>query len=93
VEERTIDLESIRAEEAAATPGPWEWDTGAEPWQRYRLMSMSPPAEVVAVGWDGEGNESMTISAADMAFIAHARSAIPLLLAEIDRLSALLSPP
>lgn len=81
-----LDLELIKDRLNAATPGMWEWDTGAEPWQRYRLTSVCPPDEIITVGWDGEGNQSMTVSGVNVSFIAHARTDIALLVQEVERL-------
>ena len=86
-----INIEAIKALCAAVTPGLWEWDSGIEPWQRYRLTSASLLAEVITVGWDGEGNESMTVAPADMSFIARSRTLVPALVAEVDRIRAELS--
>jgi hypothetical protein len=86
MEKRMMDLQPIIEAEVDATPGPWEWDTGDDEWQRYRLNAHNPISHVIEIGYDGKGEQSMTISDADMKFIALARTAIPEMIAEIQRL-------
>ena len=75
----SLDLDPIKAREAAATPGPWK---------------VVDPGYRVAVD-DGTGflvaNTFMAPSSRDLPdarFIAHARTDVPALLAEVERLRA-----
>lgn len=72
-----LDVEAIKAREAAATKGPW--------WQgpHYRCDVDSPVGNVRSFAVFTEQAER------DAEFIAHARTDIPALLAEINRLRAL----
>lgn len=74
--------QEIRAREQAATPGPWESD-GAEIYGTLGGVLMIDL-------WVGEtlDIDNQEQSNADAAFIAAARSAVPVLLAEVDRLRA-----
>lgn len=73
----SIDLDAIRAREAAATPGPW-FDDGQE-------IYTESEHDWVAETLDIDNPKS---TAANAQFIAHAREDIPGLLAEVDRLRA-----
>lgn len=77
------DIAAIEARLAAATPGPWEWDGDAEPWQRHRLWAPKSCAEVIVPGFDGEGVEAMAASDADAALIANTPTDLAALLAEV----------
>ncbi len=74
--------QEIRAREQAATPGPWQSD-GAEIYGTLGGVLMIDL-------WVGEtlDIENQQRSNADAAFMADARSAVPELLAEVDRLRA-----
>ncbi|MFJ9112958.1 hypothetical protein [Streptomyces sp. NPDC102283] len=74
--------QEIRTREQAATPGPWESD-GAE---IYGTLGGVLMVDL----WVGEtlDVEDQERSNADAAFMADARSAVPELLAEVDRLRA-----
>ena len=80
------DIATIRERWSNATIGPWEWDTNACEWQRYRLWRPIGCHEVIVVTYDGQGNESMNVSNADAIAIAAAPTDIATLLAEVDRL-------
>lgn len=80
------DIAAIRERWSNATIGPWEWDTNAYEWQRYRLWRPIGCHEVIVVTYDGQGNESMNVSNADAVAIAAAPTDIATLLAEVDRL-------
>jgi hypothetical protein len=101
-----LDLDAIRAAEAAATPGPWEarWAEPADEPERFaaairlsiehdaegdtastawRLIATEVPEdEWLNLGFMGNGSSS----AANTAFIAGARSWVPALVAEVERL-------
>lgn len=68
-------LAAIRARDAAATPGPWE----ADDWEIY-----GPDQSV----WVGEtcDSDDWNKSCANAEFIAHARTDVRDLLAEVERL-------
>jgi len=78
-------IAAIKGRLAAATPGEWEWDTGAESWQRYRLRSVVGCSEVIVPGYDGEGTESMTISEGDADLIANAPTDLQHLLSLVEQ--------
>lgn len=86
----TLDLDAIEARCNAATPGPWEISYGCEEESRYRWRAVGPPHEVVEndAGYDDGSAESA--SEDDAKFIAHARTDVPLLIAEVRRLRAAL---
>ena len=80
-------LAEIRARAEKATPGPWKWHT-SNSWRRLkrddRGISQSVSEPFVA----RDGHPDLDINEPDMQFIAHARTDIPFLLAEIERLRA-----
>ncbi|MFR9794274.1 hypothetical protein ACL07V_37570 [Streptomyces sp. MB22_4] len=78
-----LDLDAIEARANAATPGPWTTDG----WEIYQGDGNSAPDLMKWVGetcraddYDGSQN--------DAAFIAHARTDVPAMAAEIRRLRA-----
>lgn len=75
----SIDLDAIRARCEAASPGPWRATNG---------LLASIVAEV-GCGWFVETDigGSSRLAAYDAAFIAHARTDVPALLAEVERLA------
>lgn len=80
-----IDLDAIEARCAAATPGPWE-SGGSTPtpgevwvWEETGHHPGDPDAPDTRIA---------SCSAADGAFIAHARTDVPALVAEVRRLRA-----
>ncbi len=73
------NLEHTKALEAAATPGPWEIIGGGE-----FLMPLA-----ISVG---VGSADVSLRDADAEFIAHARTAVPALVAAVERVQALHSP-
>lgn len=83
-----IDREAIRARVEKATPGPWR----SEPTSNdYAILF--PDGSGVALVWDwSENGEKTPEAVANADFIAHARTDIPALLAEVDRLREALKP-
>jgi hypothetical protein len=111
-----LDLEAIRAREAAATKGPWAWGRligdQAGDYVVWHHRGEAETTEHPAVGHSGKGpqrtyvgnvgsviqpvikadvsdvfaNQVFETESADAAFIAHARTDIPALLAELARL-------
>jgi len=94
-----LDLEAIRKREQAATPGPWQYDEGQTPFYNDAegrscgglgngLWSVFADLE------DGDEGDTYTIfeqgPKADALFIAHARTDIPALLAELTTTRAML---
>lgn len=91
-------LVEIKARAAKATEGPWEWfaedgpskyfpgdsglrKVGGEPWKDYVLTGDAVGA--AGSGWINAEQE-------DMEFIAHARTDVPDLVAEVEKLRAAL---
>lgn len=83
-----LDLAEIRRRWAAATPGPWEWDTQTGEWTRYRLWRVKGCADVIIPTYDGEGSQSMLVSHADAAALAAAPADIAAIFAELERLTS-----
>lgn len=74
------DLDAIRARVEAATPGPWfAWSRGVG-W----LIGLDPDANQCIPG----GFRTDIAREADAEFIAHARTDVPALLAEVEQLRA-----
>ena len=87
-----MNLEAIEKRCEAATPGPWTWEeTEAEKagkdWGDIGKTLNAPKGRNVlnAFGYDAS---YVNVSDADAEFIAHARSDIPALIAEVKRLNA-----
>lgn len=76
----TLDLEAIKAREAAAAPGPWYVDRGGEFDDPYYSIS--------GVCRDRYGDNSLMVGSdkPTAEFIAHARTDVPELVAEVERL-------
>lgn len=77
-----LDLDAIKARAEAATEGPWE---------AHALDGFEWSVDRIGDNDDDSGNEVATVwvTGADAAFIAHARTDVPMLLAELERLRAL----
>ena len=97
----TLDLEPIKAREAAAVKGPWT--NGSRPDDKHMgkivargyVENPNIAGAVVAATWDHQHaivyvglTRQQTIDNAE--FIAHARQDIPALIAEVERLRAAL---
>ena len=100
----TLDLDAIKARVAAATPGPWEWVCEAHCGVEHRSQEIpacrnaqydwfalrsndAPVLEHWATYADDSG---LSVGPADATFIARARSDIPALIAEVERLRGVL---
>lgn len=91
--ERTLDLEAIRKRVDDATPGPWIADVDSD-------RTQIGPQDGVNDPYDGglpytrrpivENAVKRGGRLEDFHFIAHAREDVPLLIAEVERLTALL---
>lgn len=80
-----LDLDAIEARAKAATPAPWQTDQSELSHPRGWDIS----AEASKYGYiasDGEGYQGAVAEEADAEFVAHARTDIPVLVAEIRRL-------
>lgn len=79
----TLDIEQIKARAEAATPGPWSY---------YKTISgdylIELPADDGAPLAHIHLHQGKDEQGRNAAFIAHARTDIPLLIQEIDRLQA-----
>ena len=74
------ELAAIEARCRAATPGPWMFAP---------LVNVdSPSGEVVGIDWTTCDTADLLLRDADGAFIAHARTDVPDLCAEVRRLTA-----
>lgn len=87
----SIDLAAIRARCEAATPGPWHFDPNS---MHNFIIENDEYEAVVSIdpGMEDDFDDSIDISEGDGNFIVAARTDIPLLLAEIERLRALVGP-
>ncbi|KSU80771.1 hypothetical protein AS032_08285 [Rhodococcus qingshengii] len=82
-----MDVEHTKALEQKATAGPWEWD--GDDW-----LITSRGGPVVVPGNETPPNvvQRLMVKPEDMAFIADARSAVPALVAAVERVRALHTP-
>jgi hypothetical protein len=97
----TLDLDAIKARCEAATPGPWEWDrddeglvsqsvTDTEHGEFGTILARYP--RLVATGYPcKEGTGFPDYDGPNGRFIAHARTDVPALVAEVERLRAALN--
>lgn len=75
-------LARIKERAEKATPGGWEWDEGDPGALMARFPDQDDPAVEALV------NVGRVVRRVDAEFIAHARSDVPWLLAEVERLAA-----
>ena len=93
----SLDLDAIKARAEAATPGPWNLDS--TDWAKKSpsgirwIADSSVPQAVVWVTpepWDWENDDSdddeIAQMVTDATFVAHARTDVPALIAEVERL-------
>lgn len=82
-----IDLDAIKARAAKATPGPWQ----QEAWRvSGHVPGCRPNGEILAECYIRAGaHTGHQLDIANAEFIAHARTDVPALVAEVDRLNAL----
>ena len=95
------ELQAIRERCGKAAPGPWEWkdirpgSSEKEGWQGAESLCQSKDLKndylLLATEYPDEPVPYIDGSPEDMAFIAHARTDVPALLAEIDRLQVTLA--
>ena len=85
--ERIAELEALCN---AATPGPWIWESSRG--DRVRLWTKPSGDFVVEIGRKPGGWTYFDMTEDDAGFIAHARTALPELLAQVRRLRAMIKP-
>lgn len=86
-----VDVEHTKALEAAATPGPWSADHRTDSDHDWAFADIT----YVDPRWEGLGPQMLgyvDLDEADAEFIAHARTALPALVAAVERVQALHSP-
>lgn len=83
---KALDLDAIRARVDAATEGPWEWSANSD--DRFFVTGGGEGAAVNIEVDSHDGNWSMSRQRmqADAQFIATARTDVPALLDEVERL-------
>ncbi len=82
--EPELDLEPIKAREAAATPGPWESKRGDD---HCEQKIVGPGERMLFVQSWKDGHAELTREVRnDCLFIAHARADVPALVREVERL-------
>ena len=72
-----------------ATAGPWKWWT-SNSWRRLKRDSLGITQNVLEPYVCRDGHPDLSISEEDMDFIAAARTAVPELVAEVERLREVL---
>jgi hypothetical protein len=86
------ELQAIRARAEAATPGPWTEGAGKVAGGETReLVIGADNRTIIAMAYGGFGHPTPDCTRADRAFIAAARTDVPALLAEVDRLREILT--
>jgi hypothetical protein len=90
-----LDIETIKAREQVATPGPWGTKASLSK-DVFQAADVAITADRVAIGemWEGCPGPGdlpyIRFAAANAEFIAHARTDLPELVAEVERLRAAL---
>ena len=85
------ELAAIKARAEAATPGPWTTGAGKVEGGQVRELVIAPNDDViVAIAYGGFGNP-VDRTTEDRTFIAHARTDVSELIAEVERLRALIA--
>jgi hypothetical protein len=83
------ELQAIRARAEAATPGPWTEGVGKVAGGETRELVIGADGRtIIAMAYGGFGHPTPDCTREDRAFIAAARTDVPALLAEVDRLKA-----
>lgn len=78
-----LDLSAIKERYEAAAPGPWKWNADDDMYRCDGLYTGRVPVIWHDQGW-------VAVELADAEFVAHARTDVPALVAEVERLRALL---
>jgi hypothetical protein len=81
----TVDIEKMKALALAATPSPWQWWTSNS---TLRLTAFGGRDGGVLSAYSSLGHADIACSVTDQAFIAACRTAVPELIAEVERLRA-----
>lgn len=83
------ELQAIRTRAEAATPGPWTEGAGTVAGGEVRELVIGPDGRtIIAMAYGGFGHPMPDCTREDRAFIAAARTDVPALLAEVERLRA-----
>lgn len=80
------ELQAIKARAEAATPGPWTTGAGKINGETRELVIAPNDDVIVAIAYGGFGNP-VDRTTEDRTFIAHARTDVPALIAEVERLT------
>lgn len=94
-----IDLDAIKARAEAATTGPWTFENGEYSGKNWMIGSLFCGADDVGDGWTVHITTDHVHASqlygggasADAAFIAAARTDVPALVAEVERLTLALN--
>lgn len=76
-----MNIEEIKAREQAATPGPWMVDTDEQ-----TVIAVTADFQHIVVDYSMKNLSAWGKCLPDVYFIAHARTDIPALIAEVERL-------
>lgn len=82
-----LDLDALRELCAAATEGPWTWSGVYLEGGPSGYRDVISPGDVKCGSYCQGGTSVVEIASADADFIAAARSAVPALIAEVERLT------
>lgn len=77
-----MDIKKLREICEKATPGPWEWQYS----EKWGTIVFNDTLGVITAYTNERGNPDITIAEEDLEFIAAARTALPELLDEVERL-------
>lgn len=81
-----LDLDAIEARANAATEGPWHVVTAWTDYVAYQVTDDGEAASMNCYGGSGAMNTGLGVIEDDAEFIAHARTDVPALVAEVRRL-------
>ena len=88
-----MDVEHTKALEAAATPGPWATTPpNSNSGWLGNYWSIGTEVDGLLERFTGDSGGALDNTQADAAFIAHARTAVPALVAAVERVQALHTP-
>jgi len=77
-----MDIKKLRELCEKATPGPWEWQYS----EKWGTSVFNDTLGVITAYTNERGNPDITIAEEDLEFIAAARTALPEILDEVERL-------
>src|SRR5690606_12364587 len=81
-------LQEIKTRAEAATPGPWEWDFALPTDEIKKVYGECSVWMTLAHSGIGQWVDGQPGALDDADFIAHARTDVPALIAEVERLKA-----